>query len=374
MRREVWPYVKKFELDSKSCLINGFCQASGYSPGTCQVCDPSFSQYMYAPAKGSKCVVDIAGSLPAFKDGDLVTARFQNLRGLDVGKDGAIYVADTGNQRIRKISKGKVTTIAGEGTKAHLNGPALQAKFYEPWDVAVDDVSGDIYVAQSGGNSSGEKAFIRVISGGKVDIFAGGGKIFIDDKGKFDWKFWNPRGVAVGLLGKVYASDRKNHQIVEISGSNIKSIAGYRNATFKTGYPGNTNGAAGVSRVNHPRGLSVGPNNTVYVADVQSSMVRRISAANIATTIASGLNEPQDVAYDAKTGSVYVAVATGNQILTIDKNNKTTVLAGTGVAGHANGQGTKAKFSDPHGVAVDKNGFVFVADRANHRVRVINPN
>ena len=80
------------------------------------------------------------------------------------------------------------------------------------------------------------------------------------------------------------------------------------------------------------------------------------------------------LAYDAKTGSVYVAVATGNQILTIDKNNKTTVLAGTGVAGHANGQGTKAKFSDPHGVAVDKNGFVFVADRANHRVRVINPN
>ena len=369
------------EVTAGNCYINGVCKKSGDAGSSCNVCDPAFNQYAWAPAKGSNCVVTLTGtSGGTYKDGPLATAQFNNPVGVAVDTAGVIYVADWKNQVVRKIDKGTVSTLAGDGTQGHVDGPGTTARFYEPFDVDVDSSTGTVYVAQVGGNSAGQAAYVRAITkGGVVSTFAGGGKIFIKDGGKFDWRFWKVRGVLVGLQGKIYATDNMHHVVVEISGTQINLFAGSRTTDFKDGLKGSTNGPIANSRFQYPRGLALGPGGVVYVADTGNGMVRKVVPGSSVSTVSSGLVDVGDVAVEMSSGKVYIAegqgsTTIGHKIKVYDPStDKTTLLAGSGAKGAANGPGSTASFNDPLGLAVDKNGYVFVADRGNSMIRVINP-
>ncbi len=362
----------KNEVKTSACHIGGICKVKGDANSSCAECDPSFSQHAWAPKKGQNCVVKLTGSGGGMNNGTLGSAKFNYPTGIAVDSAGAVYVADWKNHRVRMIAKGKVSTLAG-GSAGHKDGNAATARFENPYDVDVDS-SGTVYVAEMGGNSAGQNHYVRAISAGTVSTFAGGGKIYIKDGLKTEWKFWKVLGLAVGLQGKLYATDNFHHLVVEIWGANIKLLAGYRDSAFLKGVKGGNNGSPTNAKFQYPRGLALGPGGVVYVADAGNGSVRKIQPGITVTTVKSGLSGPQDLAVDLSNGNIYVAESGAHKIHVIDKNGGFKLLAGTGGVGVTDGPGATAKFSSPTGLAVDKNGYLFVADRANHRIRVINPN
>ncbi|QKG54466.1 hypothetical protein [Hymenobacter sp. BRD67] len=121
---------------------------------------------------------------------------------------------------------------------------------------------------------------------------------------------------------------------------------------------------------NSPAGVAVDAGGTVYVADQNNNLIRKITAAGVVSTLAAGFNGPAGVAVDAG-GAVYVADQFNQLIRKITAAGVVSTLAGTGTPGNANGTGTAASFSYPTGVAVDAGGTVYVADFFNNLIRVI---
>ena len=363
------------------CRINGYCKKSGDTgSSSCAVCDPTFSQYGWAPAKGSNCVLTFAGSSGGYADGSVNASQFSSPTGVAVDSAGVVYVADWKNQVIRKIDKGQVSTLAGTaGAQGVVDGPAKTAKFYEPFDLDVNSATGEVFVAQVGASSAGTEARIRLIKGGQVSTYAGGTGSLILDSTKLNWRFWKPKAIAMGLQGKVYAGDTFNHIVTEIWGTQIKLLAGVRDTNSK-GQMGFQDGPPMTAKFHYVDGLALGPGGVLYVADKGNSRLRKIVLGGNVSTVLSGLTDVADVAVDMKTGMVYFAEGglsktVGNNIYVCDPIKKTKKLvAGINSAGFADGPGASAAFYDPRGLAVDNNGFIYVADRGNYKIRVINPN
>jgi len=353
------------------CHIGANCLKQGATSGGCLVCDPAFSARALAPAKG--CVATLAGSTAGYVDGAAPTARFNSPAGVAADKAGAIYVADSKNHRIRKITGAKVSTLAGSGLMTTKDGVAKTAAFYNPMALDVNQATGAVYVAQEGGSSAGNHALIRAISKGMVSTFAGGGKMYIKDGLKKDWRLWKPRGVAVGLQGKVYVADSWHHVLAEVWGANIKLVAGVRLSNQTHGVKGHLDGLPTKAKFQYPAGLALGAQGKLYVADSGNKAVRVVQPGAVVTTLSKQFKGPQDLAVDAKTGVVYVSDTTAHRLYRVDKQGKVTVLAGTGVKAFADGPAPTASFNSPWGVVLLPSGYLVVADRGNHRIRVLNP-
>ena len=363
------------------CRISGTCYADGTSGGGCKMCDSKISPTTWAPAKGQNCLLTLTGNSNGHTDGTLAVAQFNSPTGVAVDKAGVIYVADWKNQRIRKIEKGMVSTLAGDGTQGTVNATGILARFYEPYDVDVDS-SGTVYVAQTGASSAGQQAFIRKITkAGVVSTYAGGGSGALQNGSAFAWRFWKPKGIAVGLQGQVYATDTMHQLITEITGNQIKLLAGTLTSKGDDGLKGTTDSALLQSRFQYPAGLAIAPGGVVYVADTGNGLLRKVVLGSNVTTVATGIADITDVAVDMSNGRVYVAqgqintTTPGHNIYEIDPINKTKKkLAGLSSKGFANGPGITATLNDPVGLAVDANGYLLIADRGNSMIRVLNPN
>jgi sugar lactone lactonase YvrE len=206
------------------------------------------------------------------------SASFDNPNGVAVDTVGNVYVADTYNYLIRKITPtGSVSTFAGAGkaATAFSDGPALQATFYFPSGVAA--YAGNVYVADSGGGR------IRLISGGQVTTFAGAPMSGLLDGPATSVSFSWPVGIAVDALGNVYVGDRGYHLIRKISAGNVTTYAGL------THYMGTSTGSSGFhdgpawidasnssSAFNSPSGVAVDAAGNVYVADTSNHLIRKI--------------------------------------------------------------------------------------------------
>ncbi|MFT6292434.1 MAG: streptogramin lyase, partial [Ilumatobacter sp.] len=252
-------------------------------------------------------------------DGTGTSASFNNPGGVAVDGSGYVYVADTDNHLIRKISpSGVVTTLAGTGSSGAVDGTGISASFYFPFGVAVDG-SGNVYVADQGNN------LIRKISpSGEVTTFAGTGSSGAVDGTGTSASFSYPYGVAVDGAGNVYVADTSNHLIRKISPSGVvTTLAG-------TGSSGAVDGTGTSASFFDPYGVAVDGSGNVYVADQSNHLIRKISPTGVVTT-----------------------------------------LAGTGSSGAVNANGTSASFYFPFGVAVDGSGNVYVADYFNHLIRKI---
>jgi ABC-type branched-subunit amino acid transport system substrate-binding protein/sugar lactone lactonase YvrE len=265
-------------------------------------------------------VSTLAGTgVAGYADGPAPTAQFNFPRGLAVDVAGNVYVADAFNHRIRVIHPdGAVSTLAGVGEAGYRDGPAAQAQFDRPMDVAMD-AAGVVYVADSGNNR------VRAISpDGVVSTLAGNGERGYQDGPPDQAQLNGPGYLAVDVDGDIYVSEeRGNHAIRRITpDGTVTTLAG-------SGQPGLADGPVAEAGFHFPHGLDVDAAGNLYVADDCNQRIRVIT--------------PQGMVY---------------------------TLAGSGI-GYADGPGPDAAFLYQDGVALDSAGRLYVANYAPSRIRVV---
>jgi hypothetical protein len=313
-------------------------------------------------------------------DGTGSAARFAYPNGVAVDTAGVVYVADTVNSTIRKITPaGVVTTLAGlAGTFGSADGTGTGARFSGPGGVAVDS-AGVVYVADRNNNT-----IRKVTSAGVVTTLAGlaGAEGSADGTGS-GARFFSPDGVAVDSAGIVYVSDLNNRTIREVTAAGVVTTLAGLAGTYDS-----TDGTGSAARFREPRGVAVDSVGVVYVADSSNWAIRKITPAGVVTTLAgwpgvvaygsadgtgsaARFAYPGGVAVDSA-GVVYVADSDNFTIRKVTPAGVVTTLAGlAGAEGSANGTGSAARFSYPFGVAVDSAGVVYVADSDNNTIRKI---
>jgi serine/threonine-protein kinase len=208
------------------------------------------------------------------------TATFNSTLGVAVDGSGTLYVADYGNDVIRKISPaGVVSTLAGTGAIGADNGVGTAATFNLPEGVAVD-ASGNVYVADNGNN------MIRKITpAGVVSTFAGSSTAGSANGTGTSASFNSPFGVAVDAAGNVYVADSGNNLIRKITPSGVVStLAG-------SGARGANNASGSAASFNTPSGVAVDASGNVYVADENNNQIRKITAAGVVSTVAVRFNK-----------------------------------------------------------------------------------
>ena len=327
-------------------------------------------------------VTTIAGAAGMFgsADGSGSAARFNAPDGIAVDSSGNLYVADTLNSTIRKItSTGVVTTLAGTpGGIGSADGTGSAARFNYPDALTVAGTT--LYVAEAYNST-----IRKVTSTGVVTTFAGTAGAFGNVNGTGSAvRFNSPYGVAATSTGIIYVADSGNHEIRKITPARaVTTFAG--SATTDGGGIGSSDGTGRTARFNYPNGVAV-TGTTVYVADTFNSTIRKVTSTGVVTTFAgtagavgsadgtsAQFHDPYGIAAD-KAGNVYVADTSNSTIRKITSAGVVTTLAGAaGVLGNVDGPGSAAQFYYPFAVAVDSGGNVYVADTYNYTVRKITP-
>lgn len=270
-----------------------------------------------------------------------------------------------------------LTTLAGQpGISGSTNGTGSAVRFRAPADVATDNNTGNIYVADT------ENHTIRVITpAGNVTTLAGlaGSSGSSDGLGSAA-RFNSPSGLAVDIFGNIYVADTENHTIRAITpAGNVTTLAGL------AGSSGSTDGSASSARFNHPSGIAADPVGNLYVGDTGNDTIRKITSSGTVTTLAGtagtagstdgaeGLfSSPEGVA--ANVFTVYVADAGNHTIRTITPTGVVATLAGLAQnSGSSDGLGSMARFQYPAGLALDNQNNLYVADTDNHTVRLVSP-
>jgi sugar lactone lactonase YvrE len=334
-------------------------------------------------------VTTLAGSAGHFEAADGIgsAARFSGPGGLATDSGGNVYVADTYNNAIRKISPAAmVTTLAGSASlPGSADGADVAARFDTPNGVATD-LAGNVYVADDN-----NQTIRKITSAGVVSTLAGLAPFFGNTDGTGSSAlFYHPAGVAADSSGNVYVADRYNSAIRKITrGGVVTTLAG------SAGFFGSFDGTGSAARFSGPAGVAIDRGGNVYVADYGNDAIRKVTPAGLVTTLAGlpgvpgspGVSGSADGAGSAARFNHPIGVATdnGDHLYVADYDNHTiraitmsngvvTTLAGSpGVAGSADGTGNAARFSHPAGVATDVDGNVYVADQDNHTIRKITP-
>jgi sugar lactone lactonase YvrE len=300
----------------------------------------------------------------AYRDGARAEARFHQPYDVALDDGGNLYVADTWNHAIRKItSAGVVSTVAGvPGVPGNSDGPAGAAQFYFPTGIAVDH--GNLYVAD-GGNRS-----IRKISGGMVTTLAG-------SAAQFD----TPFGLTVDSAGNVYVADGGNHTVRKISADGMAStLAG------QAGSPGSSDGTGAAARFNRPSDVAFDPFGNLYVADAGNDTIRRITSSGVVSTLAGLAGSPGSTdgngsaaRFDHPSGlaigrlAIYVVDSGNNTIRAISGGRVSTLAGSTKSSGCSDGSFSGARFNNPQGAAADADDNLYVADVSNHAIRMGSP-
>ncbi len=320
-------------------------------------------------------------------DGGPATQAFINRpQGISVDSIGNLYIADTGNNRIRKVTpQGIISTVAGNGQCCYT-GDGVQATstaINDPYGVAVDQ-NGVLYIADTFNDR-----VRRVGTDGLITTIAGGnGRGYSGDGGPATASMLNwPAGVALDGGGNIYIADMFNHRARKITPDGIiRTIAG----TGTTNFTGDQ-GPSSLATLNTPTGIAVDIAGNIYIADSQNFRVRRIDASGTITTYAGNgdygfggdggqaraavLNHPFSVLADVS-GNVYISDTGNNRVREIAPNGVITTVAG-GSAGGFDGDGgpaTRALLKSPAGLALDGDGNLYIADSGNARVRKIDRN
>ncbi|MDO9377181.1 MAG: NHL repeat-containing protein [Ferruginibacter sp.] len=316
-------------------------------------------------------------------DGDSATwAKIWSPASVAVNSSGNLYICEQSNDRIRKVdANGIISTVAGDGTHGYGGdgGLATLAHLNGPTGVAVD-LFGNIFIADGGNNR-----IRKVTANGIITTVAGNGSFGSSGDGSdaLSAALNNPRGVTVDPNGNLYIADYGNNRIRKVTSDGIiTTIAG--NGT--PGYNGD-NGSATLAKLNGPNATAVDALGNVYIADANNYCIRKVGTTGIITTIAGNgtlgvsgeggpatsaqLTRTECVAVDGS-GNLYIADSYYGHIQKVDTLGIITSYAGnvskeTGDGGPA----TSAHLQSPTGVTVDKYGNVYIAERGSERVRKI---
>jgi len=313
-------------------------------------------------------------------DGPATSAQF-NLynsgypNGVAVDSAGNVYVVDSGNKRIRKISNGVISTVAGNGVTGFSgdNGPATSAELNEPEGLAADS-AGNLYIADWQNNR------IRMVSNGVISTVVGTGtRGFSGDGGPaISAQLAYPQSVALDSAGNLYIADTANSRIRKVSNGVITTVAG--DGTF--GFSGD-NGPATSAQLNGPVCVAVDSAGNLYIADQPNQRIRKVSNGLITTVVGGGASigdngpatnaqfAPSGIAVDIA-GNLYIADWEQNRIRKVT-NGVIATVAGNGTQGFSgdNGPATSAQLNQPAGVAVDSAGNLYIADEGNNRIRKV---
>ncbi len=322
-------------------------------------------------------------------DGGIATgARLMFPSGVTVDPEGNLFIADSGNHRIRKVDRnGIITTIAGfvnlwEGGYSGDGGPAVQAELHSPEGVAIDGL-GNLYIAEY------ENDAIRKVSpGGIITTIAGGRWGRGGDGGPATEAGLNgPTGVAVDNLGNLYIADQWNQRIRKVDKNGIiTTLAG----NGSEGYSGD-GGFATQAQLHSPTGVAVDTAGNVYIADWGNQRIRKVDTNGIITTVAGNgtpgyngdggaatqarLYQPAGVALDAS-GNLYIAEYWNCRIRKVDLYGIITTVAGNGISGDSGdgGSATEGRLRAPRSVTLDMSGNLYIADLGNHMIRKVDTN
>ena len=304
-------------------------------------------------------------------NGSANSASFGNPLGVAVDGAGVVYVADSSNNRIRKIAvDGTVSTLAGSGASGSADDSGTNATFNAPAGVATD-ASGNVYVT----DSSNFK--VRVISPtGAVKTLAGSGSAGSSDGLVSEASFGFLGDLTLDSSGNIYVADWGNSMIRKITPEGmVTTIAG-------TGNTGSTDGPVSSATFYAPRGIAIDTAGNLYVADSGNNKVRKIDtkgdvstlAGSGVSTFADGLGvaasfaNPYSVAVDTH-GNVFVVDTFNVRLRKITADGFVTTVAGSGTFGSADGIGTASSFSQPTSIATNESGKIYLAESGNCKIR-----
>ncbi len=332
-------------------------------------------------------ITTVAGNGPCGYSGDGGAATSASLNPYRVAVDGAgnLYIADPQNCRVRRVSSGTITTVAGDGSCAYSgDGGAATSAGVAPQGVAVDG-AGNLYIA----DYYNYDCHVRKVSGGTITTVAGNGSCtFSGDGGAATSAGLDPQGgVAVDGAGNLYIADWGNCRVREVSGGTITTVAGNGACAY-----GGDGGAATAASLNYPNAVAVDSGGALYIADSYNCRVRKVSGGIITTVAGSGLycgpsvGGPDDgvaatdailpylygVAVDVA-GHFYIANPDQCRVYGVS-GGTITIVAGPGTGCTYAGDGgsaTSASLTKPQDVAVDGDGDLYIADPGNGRVRKV---
>jgi len=421
------------------------------------IADSYSSHILKVDTAGTLTVVAGNGTVGYSGDnGPATSAALNHPEGVFVDASGNIFIADTDNNVIREVavSNGNITTVAGNGTAGYSgdSGPATSAQLYDPYGVVVDS-AGNIFIADT------DNCVIRKVSAGTISTYAGNtvcsyggdgglatsaqldepegvfadgsGDIFIADTDNsvirevtiangniqtvagvfYDYEsngtctysgdgglataayLCLPAGVFVDGTGNIFIADTDNFVVREVlaASGNIATVAG--DNALGAGYSGN-GGAATSAQLNYPNDIFVDSSGDIFIADTDNSVIREVTSGTIQTVIGNNtlaysgdggtalnaeLNFPGEVSVDGL-GNLFIAdtassvirevVATTSDIQTVAGNGTNcadpTTACGDGAAA------TSAQLNNPSGVVLDAAGNIYIADTADNRIRVVN--
>jgi RHS repeat-associated protein len=321
---------------------------------------------------------------PCGDSGPAVNARLYYPTGIASGPDGSIYIADLNNDRIRRVGPdGIITTVAGTGTRGFSGdgGPATEAELFGPRGAAVGP-DGSVFIADTGNNRIrrvGPDGTITTVAGTGTNGYSG------DGGPATEAQLYGPSDVAIGADGSIYIADTITDRIRYVGPDGIITTVAGNGETYGDLGDG---GPATDARLYLPHGVAVAPDGSIYIADTQNDRIRHVRPDGIITTVAgtgtrgySGnggpateaqLNLPSGVAVGSN-GSLLVADTQNDRVRRVGPDGIITLVAGIGTGGFSGDGGppTEAELYDPYDVAIGPDGTLYIADRNNNRIRSI---
>lgn len=385
--------IRRIDVDGTATTLAGLAGMAGSNDGTASAarfktpagvaCDSAGNVYVadtgnhvirkITPAGHVSTVAGKAGTW-GNTDGSATSALFRGPRGLAVDSTGSLFIADTGNYRIRRISPaGQVSTLAGS-LWGNADGQGTQARFSSPNTLTISP-TGMIYVADSGTHS------IRAITTeAVVTTLAGKGWSGAVDGFGTAAAFDSPHGIT-WHEGALYVADSWNSTIRRITASGeVTTFAGSADVA------GTEDGNGTDARFQAPSGIAGHPSGSLVVADTQNHTIRTLSVTGDVLTVAGKASVSGSVdgtgGQARFRGPAGIVIEADGNLLVSDTGNHTirrvspqgavvTVAGLPGVSGSVDGEGSNARFSSPLGLAVDTSGAVYVADSSNHAIRRI---
>ena len=336
----------------------------------CRKGNSGSSQAPPPPEKKATVSTFAGDGTDAYLDGPLLSARFHTPIDIAISASGILYVADYNGRRIRKITGGQVSLLAGDGGFGTKNGAGDTAQFVDPYRIEVD-ADGNVFEMDQA-----DARVRRITPDGFVSTYAGSGVSGFKDGDVSVALFRQSMGgIAMGAQGVVYIDDTNNGRIRKISATGqVSTFAGRETRGY-------VNGDTSVAEFLNPNAILFDRQGNMFVADNGNYCIRKITPAGMVSRLTgtgtNGMTDGaagtaqfhyiQDMVMD-KDGIIFIC--DGDRIRKVNPAGEVTTIAGS-TTGYADGDGPAALFNYPAGLAIDADGNLYVADAMNNRVRKI---